>query len=36
MLIAALDSLYRGQVPRPTPELRVAYRAPAASSYWRT
>jgi hypothetical protein len=35
MLIAALDSLYRGQVPRPTPELNVAYTAPAASTYWR-
>jgi len=35
MLIAALDSLYRGQVPRPTPELRVAYAAPAPSTYWR-
>ena len=35
MLIAALDSLYRGQVPRPTPELRVAYTPPAASTYWR-
>ena len=35
MVIAALDSLYRGQVSRPTPELRVAYPAPAGSTYWR-
>ena len=35
MLIAALDSLYRGQALRPTPELSVAYPAPAASTYWR-
>ncbi len=35
MLIAAIDSLYRGE-SRLTPELRVAYQPVAASAYWRT
>ncbi len=34
MVIFALESLYRGQVPVETPELNVAYRAPAQSTYW--
>jgi hypothetical protein len=35
MVIFAVESLYRGQVQVETPELRVAYTAPAQSSYWR-
>jgi hypothetical protein len=34
MVIFALESLYRGQVPVETPELNVAYRAPVQSTYW--
>jgi len=36
MVIFAIESLYRGQVPVETPELRVAYPAPAQSTFWRT
>lgn len=32
----AVESLYRGQVRLLTPELKVAYKAPAASTFWRT
>ena len=35
MVISAIDSLYRGQVPLQTPHLKVAYQAPSQSSYWR-
>ncbi|PYI89720.1 MAG: hypothetical protein DME26_00495 [Verrucomicrobia bacterium] len=35
MVIFAVESLYRGQVPVETPELKVAYRASAESAYWR-
>lgn len=35
LVIFAVESLYRGQVPVETPELKVAYRAPVDSSYWR-
>jgi hypothetical protein len=34
MVIFALESLYRGQVQVETPELKVAYRAPAQSTFW--
>jgi hypothetical protein len=34
MVIFALESLYRGQVLVETPELKVAYRAPAQSTFW--
>ena len=34
MVIFALESLYRGQSQVETPELNVAYRAPAQSTYW--
>ena len=36
MTLTALDSLYRGQIVRPTPELAVAYAAPAGSHFWRS
>jgi len=36
MTIRALESLYRGGAPVATPELEVAYRAPANSQFWRT
>jgi hypothetical protein len=35
MVIFAVESLYRGEVPLLTPELKVAYAAPERSSYWR-
>ena len=35
MVIFALESLYRGQALVETPELKVAYRAPAQSTFWR-
>jgi hypothetical protein len=35
MVIFALESLYRGQVLVETPELKVAYRAPSPSTFWR-
>jgi hypothetical protein len=35
MTLFAVESLYRGQVPLLTPELKVAYKAPERSNYWR-
>lgn len=35
MVVAAVDSLHRGQVPVETPEMAVAYRAPRGSQYAR-
>jgi hypothetical protein len=35
MTLAAVESLHRGQVPLPTPEMEVTYEAPAASAFWR-
>jgi non-ribosomal peptide synthetase component F len=35
MTLFALESLYRGEILLSTPELNVAYRAPAASCFWR-
>ncbi len=35
MTLAAMESLHRGQVPVPTPEMAVKYDAPAASAFWR-
>ena len=35
MVIAAVDSLHRGQVPVETPEMTVSYRAPGESQYRR-
>ncbi len=35
MVIAAIESLYRGQVPMATPELNVVYQPPAQSAFWR-
>ncbi len=35
MVIAAVDSLHRGQVPVETPEMAVSYRAPRESQYRR-
>ncbi len=35
MVLSAVESLYRGQVPLDTPELKVAYQAAADSTYWR-
>jgi hypothetical protein len=35
MTLAAVDSLYRGQVPVETPEMKVAYQGPKESTYWR-
>ena len=34
MVIFALESLYRGQAVVQTPELKVAYQAPAQSTFW--
>jgi len=34
MVIFALESLYRGQAVVETPELNVAYQAPAQSTFW--
>jgi hypothetical protein len=36
MTLFALESLYRGQVLLPTPELKLAYQAPGGSHFWRT
>lgn len=36
MTLTAVESLHRGQVKLDTPELRVAYEAPAESTYWRS
>ena len=36
MTLMAVESLHRGQVKLDTPELRVAYEAPAHSSFWRS
>ncbi len=36
MTLFAIESLACGQVELPTPELNVAYQAPAASHFWRT
>ncbi len=35
MVIAAVDSLHRGQVPVETPEMAVSYQAPRGSFYCR-
>ena len=35
MTLFALESLYRGQVPLPTPELKVSYLPPQRSCFWR-
>jgi hypothetical protein len=35
MLIGAVESLHRGQVKLDTPHLKVAYQAPAQSTFWR-
>lgn len=35
MTLTALESLYRGQILLPTPELKVAYEAPQESLYWK-
>ena len=35
MVIFGVESLYRGQVPLLTPELRVAYGPPVRSTFWR-
>ena len=35
IVISAVESLYRGQVPIQTSHLKVAYQAPAQSSFWR-
>ena len=35
MTLFNVESLYRGQVLLPTPELSVAYRAPRPSNFWR-
>jgi hypothetical protein len=35
MTLFAVESLYRGQLPLDTPELKVAYQAPRQSTYWR-
>jgi hypothetical protein len=35
MTIFALESLYQGETRLPTPELKVAYSAPADSGFWR-
>ena len=36
MNLFAIESLYRGQTRLETPELNVAYQAPAQSTFWRT
>jgi len=36
MTMFAVESIFRGQVPVETPELKVAYRAPAESQFWRS
>ena len=35
MVTFAVESLFRGEVPLLTPELKVAYAAPDRSAYWR-
>ena len=35
MTLAAIESMYRGGIVLPTPELKVAYSAPAQSCFWR-
>jgi hypothetical protein len=35
MVIGGVESLHRGQVPVPTPEMRVRYVAPEESMFWR-
>jgi hypothetical protein len=35
MTLFAVDSLARGQVPVPTPELNVAYQVTGGSTFWR-
>ncbi|MBI4603989.1 MAG: hypothetical protein HY721_18695 [Planctomycetes bacterium] len=35
MTLFGVESLYRGEVPLLTPELKVAYAAPERSAYWR-
>jgi hypothetical protein len=35
MVIAGVESLYRGQVPVSTPEMEVRYRGPEESLFWR-
>jgi hypothetical protein len=35
MTLAAVESLYRGQTPVATPEMKVAYEAPRESLFWR-
>ncbi len=36
MTLFAIESLARGQVELPTPELKIAYQAPVTSHFWRT
>jgi hypothetical protein len=35
MTLFAVESLFRGEVPLLTPELKVSYQAPAQSTFWR-
>jgi hypothetical protein len=35
MTLSAIESMYRGGIVLPTPELKVAYSAPAQSCFWR-
>src|SRR5438477_2864482 len=35
IVISAIESLYRGQVPIKTPHLKIAYQPPQQSSFWR-
>jgi hypothetical protein len=35
MTLAAVDSLYQGQILVETPEMRVAYASPKESTFWR-
>ena len=35
MTLFAVESLYRGQIPLQTPELKVAYQPAAVSNFWR-
>jgi hypothetical protein len=34
MVIGGVESLHRGQVPVPTPEMNIRYRAPRESLFW--
>jgi hypothetical protein len=36
LVVFAVESLYRGEVPLLTPELKVAYAPPARSTFWRS